>query len=66
MFVIRPNPHPRAPTHPSNLEMLQLRKHIPTPSSSVIFTFGFAFESYEEFGDASISTTAYGVKVSYL
>jgi len=65
MLVIHPNPHPKAPIGPSTLEVLRIREHIPTPSY-VILTFGLAFESYEEFGDASIGTIAFGVKVSYL
>ncbi len=35
------------------LEVVRTKGRIPTPSPFVVFTFGFAFESYEEFGGAS-------------
>jgi hypothetical protein len=30
--------------------VLQVKKHTPIPSSSIIFTFGLTFESFKEFG----------------
>jgi hypothetical protein len=40
LLVNLPSPHPRAPTHPSTLEVMWTREHAPTPSPSVVFTFG--------------------------
>jgi hypothetical protein len=51
MFIIHPNPHPGAPTHPLTLEVLRVRERTSTPF--VIFIFGLAFESFKEFGGAS-------------
>jgi hypothetical protein len=34
--------------------MLRARKHAPTPSLSVVFTFGFAVESIKKLDDVSI------------
>ncbi len=42
------------PTCLSTLEVLQASEHAPTPSSSVVFTFGLAVESIKELGDASM------------
>jgi len=58
-LVTHLNHHFKAPTRPFTLEVLQARERIPTPFSSVVFTFGLAFESYEEFGGASISLCAF-------
>jgi hypothetical protein len=33
--------------------VLQAKERTPTPSSSIVFIFRLAFESFEEFGDAS-------------
>ncbi len=52
-FFIHSSPHPRARARPFTPEMLWTRECIPTPFSFIIFTFKLAFESYEEFGDAS-------------
>jgi hypothetical protein len=34
--------------------VLRAREHAPTPSPSVVFTFGFAVESIKELGGASL------------
>jgi hypothetical protein len=34
--------------------MLQVKEHTPTPFSSIISTFEFAFESFNEFGGALV------------
>jgi hypothetical protein len=52
-LITHPSPHPGAPACPSTPEVLQIKEHIPIISSSIVFAFGFAFESYEEFGGAS-------------
>jgi hypothetical protein len=44
LLVNHPNPHPRAPTHPSTLEVLWTRERTLTLSPSVISTFGFTIE----------------------
>jgi hypothetical protein len=49
-LVTCPSPHPKVIACPSSPKVLRVREHIPTPSSSIIFTFRLAFESYEEFG----------------
>ncbi len=49
-LVIHPSPHPRALTCNSTFEVLWVNQPILIPFSSVIFTFKFAFVSYEEFG----------------
>jgi len=43
MLVTRPSPHPKAPTHPSCPQVLQVKERTPTPYSFIIFTFGLAF-----------------------
>ncbi len=53
-LVIRPSPHPRASTCPSTPKVLRTRECIATPFSSIVFTFGFTFESYDEFGGVSL------------
>jgi hypothetical protein len=37
---------------PFTLKVLQAKERTPTPSSSIVFTFKLAFESFEEFGGA--------------
>jgi hypothetical protein len=34
--------------------MLRVKERAPTPSPSVVFTFGFVVESIKELGDASL------------
>jgi hypothetical protein len=53
LLVILPSPYLGAPIHPSTPKVLQAREHTPTPSPSVVFTFGLAFESIQEPGGAS-------------
>jgi hypothetical protein len=36
--------------------VLQVNECTPTPSSSIVFTFGLAFESFKEFGGALLFT----------
>jgi len=54
-LVIRPGPHFGTHALPSTLKVLRVKEHIPTPFSSIVFTFKLAFESYEEFGGASLA-----------
>jgi hypothetical protein len=37
-------------------KVLQAREHAPTPSSSIVFTFGLVVESIKELGGASLPT----------
>jgi hypothetical protein len=50
-FVLIPIPELQ---HPFTPKVLRIRERAPTPSSFVIFTFGFAFESIKEFGGLSM------------
>jgi len=52
LLVIHPNPHPGTLTHPFHPQMLRTRVCTLTPS--IIFTFKLAFESFKEFGGASV------------
>jgi hypothetical protein len=52
-LITHPSPHPGVPTCPFTFEVLRVKEHIPIISSCIVFTFGLAFESYEEFGGAS-------------
>ncbi len=54
LVVTRPSPHPRAPTHPSTLEMLWTKECTPTPYPFVVFTFGFTIESIKEVRGVSL------------
>jgi hypothetical protein len=54
-FIICPSLHLGAPTCLSTLEMLQIREHTLTPSSSIVFIFGFTFKFFKECGGASCS-----------
>jgi hypothetical protein len=49
-LITRPNPHLGTPTCPSTPRVQQVKEHIPVPFTFVVFTFGLAFLSYEEFG----------------
>ncbi len=53
LLVTRPSPRPRALAHPSSPKVLRTREHTPTFSSSVVFIFGFTFESLKECGGVS-------------
>jgi len=53
LFLNLPSLHPEALARPSTPEMLQAREHTPTPSPSVVFTFGIIVESIKELGGAS-------------
>jgi hypothetical protein len=35
---------------------MRTKEHAPTPFSSIVFTLGFTFEFFKEFGGASICT----------
>ncbi len=50
LFIKLLSPHLEAPTHPSTLEVLRIKKCTPTPSAFVFFTFGLAVESIKELG----------------
>jgi hypothetical protein len=52
MLVTCYSPHPKTLTHPSTMEMLQVRERTPN-LSFVVFTFGFTFEFFEKCGGAS-------------
>jgi hypothetical protein len=55
-LVIRPSPHPKAPTHPSNPEVLRAKERTRTPYVFIVFTFELVIESIKEFAGASINT----------
>ncbi len=55
VLVNLPNPHPRVPARPSTLKVLWVRERAPTPSPSIVITFGLAIESIKELGGASTS-----------
>ncbi len=61
-LVTHPNPHPGTQKHPSTPKVLQVREHIPIPSSFDVFTFELTFESYEEFGGASLNLAEHRTK----
>ncbi len=48
------SPHPKAPTHPSTLEVLWTRERTLTPFLFIVFIFGLALESIKELTGASI------------
>jgi hypothetical protein len=48
LLATRPNPHPKAPTCPFTLEVLWAKERTSTLSSSIIFIFKLAFESFKE------------------
>jgi hypothetical protein len=56
LLVNHPSPHPRAPTHPSTLEVLQAKERAPTPPS-IVSTFGLVVESIKELRGASCVTS---------
>jgi len=56
-FFIHRSPHPKAPTRPSTLEVLQAKKHTPIFRPFVAFTFGLVVEYIKEFGGASKSNS---------
>jgi hypothetical protein len=41
-------------------KVLQVRERAPTPSPSIVFTFGFIIESIKELGGASLIHIIYG------
>jgi hypothetical protein len=53
LLIIHPIPNPKVPTHPSTPKVLRIRERTPI-FYFVIFTFRFAFESFKEFGSASL------------
>jgi hypothetical protein len=53
MLVIHPSPHPEALTHPSHPKVFRIKERTPTPFS-VVFIFELTFESFKEFGGASM------------
>jgi hypothetical protein len=40
LFVNLPSPHPEVPTHSFTSKVLWVKEHAPTPSPSIVFTFG--------------------------
>jgi hypothetical protein len=54
LLVTPLSPHPEALACSSTPEMLWAKEHIPTFSSSVVFTFRHAFESFKECGGVSL------------
>jgi hypothetical protein len=44
------SPHPGAPAHPSTPEVQQAKERTPTPSPSVIFTFGLVMNPSRSLG----------------
>jgi hypothetical protein len=52
-LVIRPNPHPGPLTCPLTPKVLWTKECVPIIFSFVIFTLGFTFESFKEFGGVS-------------
>ncbi len=57
MLVICPNLHHGALACPFTPEVLCVKEHTPTPFS-VVFIFGFTFESFKECGGASYGIIA--------
>jgi hypothetical protein len=53
LLVNLPSFHRGAPTRPSTPEMLWAKEHTPTPSPSVVITFGLVVESIKELGGVS-------------
>jgi len=54
MLLTHSNSHLGTLAHPSTPKMLRAKECIPTPFSSVVFTFELVFKSYKEFVGASI------------
>jgi hypothetical protein len=50
LLVNLPSPHPRAPARLSTPEVLQAKEHAPTPSPSIVFTFGLAVSPLRRLG----------------
>jgi hypothetical protein len=50
VLVKLPSPHLGASAHPSTPEVLRAKEHAPTPSPSVVFTFGLFIKSIKELG----------------
>jgi hypothetical protein len=48
LLIILLGPHPRTLARPSTPKVLRVRECTPTPSPSVVFTFGFTVESIKE------------------
>jgi hypothetical protein len=44
------NPYPGTLARPSTPKVLRDKEHAPTPFPSIVFTFGLAIESIQEFG----------------
>ncbi len=54
MLINFSSPHSGALAHPSTFEVLRAKERVPTPSPSIIFTFGLAVESIKELRGVSI------------
>jgi hypothetical protein len=55
VLVNLPSPHLVTPTRPSTPKVLQAKERTPTPSPSIIFTFGLVVESIVELGGVSLA-----------
>jgi len=53
LLVNLPSPHLGALARPFTPKVLQARELAPTPSPSIVFTFGFIVESIKELGGVS-------------
>ncbi len=54
MLINFSSPHPGALARPFTFEVLRARERVPTPSPSIIFTFGLVVESIKELRGVSI------------
>jgi len=53
LFIVLPNPHPKAPACLATLKVLRAKERALTPYPFVVFTFRFVVESTKEFTCAS-------------
>jgi len=58
LLVNLPSPYIEASAHPSTPEVLRANEHAPTPSPSIVFTFGLVVESIKELGGASLGISS--------
>ncbi len=61
MLAIRPNPYPKAPTHPCTPKVLRAKYRTPTRCPFIVFTFGLEVESIQELNmSMSLSVCQFG------
>jgi hypothetical protein len=65
LLVNLPSPYFGALACPSTPEVLRAKEHAPTPSSSVVFTFGLPIESIKELGGASLGVCQFFIASIY-